>query len=762
MAISKVDTGVFLVSPDKVDFKNSLAYEYTQVFTKARQDQWEMAQKQALMEMELGAKKFAAEMETYRARLRDIADHNKAIDLAIADIKEGRLKAGDAARIEAMKEAGRRQRTLMDFEKAKAEQMQQPKGGRSESTSTGGGRGGGGGGPGGRPTLSDVEQMEIGGAVSTSSGDPAVAAVDLKGRRQAGSLVATAAEDADIQNAALIDNLVTQRTNSGVDRDQALADVRDELDAAGHGDIVDSWDRVDDARKEAQAGGGGTSRESRSFNYGSRSVPKYEGLTVIPPAPTVEPPAVAGDTEAIKALEALKLQSGEVAAPTLPMMDYITRSREVAAGRFGPTYPTPAFQQRNALDALMRLGPEERQRLVEAYRARVPAAAAPAAPTTPTATTAAPAAPTAPAAPPTAAEAPVDPNYFREPVLGFEAAPPRRFGESGMGETFPYEEAIRAAESGPQRPPAPAPEALPAEPAEPRIAPTPAAPPAPEPYVEDAETIALRKKAMAAVRAREFAAKQAELQALMDKRAADRGLVSGMLSPLSGLSTAMPTVPTMTAPPQPQPRALPAMAMPQVQAAPVPPIGIDTSRAAELALLGVKPEGELMQVAPPTLSAALAAPRTAAEAPAGYLSSSPLRGQSPEMITAGTNILERKAARATEEAAAAGVSKDVAAARKAGVLGATKTPEQQWMDMRLTAAQTLAKQPEKLARLRSSEAGKLADQYYQAEKAAGYSVMHTVNSTLKNELKDKPELRDRVTELVLALALKDLSDTNPK
>lgn len=739
MAISKVDSGVFLVSPDKVDFKNSLAYEYTQVFTKARQDQWEMAQKQALMEVELGAKKFAAEMETYRARLRDIADHNKAIDLAIADIKEGRLKAGDAARIEAMKEAGRRQRTLLDFEKAVAERMQQPKGGRSESTSTGGGGGGGGAGPGGRPTLSDVEQLEIGGAVSDSSGDPAVAAVDLKGRRQAGSLVATAAEDADIQNAALIDNLVTLRTNSGVDRDQALADVRDELDAAGHGDIVDSWDRVDDARKEAQAGGGGTTRESKSFNYGSRSVPKYEGLTVVPPAPTVEPPAIADDAETIKALQALKLQSGEVAAPTMPMMDYITRAREVAAGRFGPTSPEPAFQQRNTLDALMRLGPEERQRLVEEYRARVPAAAAPAAPTAPTAPTAAPAeAPPAPAPPPAAAP-PAAPTAAEAPA----PQPP--------------------ASASPAPAPAPVPAATPVEPAEPRIAPTPAAPPAPEPYVEDAETIALRKKEMAAVRAREFAAKQAELQALMDKRAADRSLVEGMLSPLSGLSTTMPAVPTMTAPPQPQPRALPAMAMPQVQAAPAPPIGIDTSRAAELALLGVKPEGELMQVAPPTLSAALAAPRTAAEAPAGYLSSSPLRGQSPEMITAGTNIMERKAARATEETAAAGVSKDVAAARKAGVLGATKTtPEQTWMDMRLTAAQTLANQPEKLARLRSSEAGKLADQYYQAEKAAGYSVMHTVNSTLKNELKDKPELRDRVTELVLALALKDLSDTNPK
>lgn len=256
------------------------------------------------------------------------------------------------------------------------------------------------------------------------------------------------------------------------------------------------------------------------------------------------------------------------------------------------------------------------------------------------------------------------------------------------------------------------------------------------------------------------------MEALSGKRAADRALVEGMLSPLSGLSTTMPTVPPMTAPGGRTVEDLsfadrPRFAPPQ--AAPVPPIGIDTSRAAELALLGVKPEGELMQVAPPTLSAALAAPRTAAEAPAGYLSSSPLRGQSPEMITAGTNILERKAARATEEAAAAGVSKDVAAARKAGVLGATKpTPEQTWLDARLTAGATLAKQPEKLARLLSSDAGRLADQYYQADKAAGFSAIYTVNSTLKNELKDKPELRDRVAELVLALSAKDTLATNPK
>ena len=326
MAISKVDTGVFLVSPDKVDFKNSLAYEYASAFTKGRHAQWELAQKQQLMQMELGAKRFAAEMEFARQHLKDVNDHNTSIDLRVADIKEGRLKAQDAATIEAMKEAGRRQRTLADWEAKRVETRNEPKGGRSESSGGGGSRGRSGL-PAGNASLSDVEQAEIGGAVSVRDNKggqtSALSASDLKRRRTSGSLVATTAEDVDIQNAALIDNLVTQRTTSTADRDEVLADVLTELVAAGHGDFAESYSRLEAARKAAQAGGGGTPRESKSFNYGGRSVPKYPKLGELPAAPAVGTPAIANDQAAIDALLAMKLSTADVKMPTMPMTDFI-------------------------------------------------------------------------------------------------------------------------------------------------------------------------------------------------------------------------------------------------------------------------------------------------------------------------------------------------------------------------------------------------------------------------------------------------------
>jgi len=208
-----------------------------------------------------------------------------------------------------------------------------------------------------------------------------------------------------------------------------------------------------------------------------------------------------------------------------------------------------------------------------------------------------------------------------------------------MGEAFPYEREIVAAESRVRPMPAAAPPAEPAEPAQTRIAPTtPPAPPAPEPYVEDAETRALRQQAMAAVQAREVAAKKAELQALIGKRAADRATVDALLANVPS-ATPMPEMPPMAPPPAPERRTLPQFTPPEQRAAPVNMPQVNTAdarkRALELAALGMKPEGALMQTTPAAPSTAMAAPKQAAKL--DLKGPGPLAAKTPAQLEAETD-----------------------------------------------------------------------------------------------------------------------------
>jgi len=402
MAISQVSQGVFVVSPNEVaTLTGTAGSEYLSVFTKERAKQWELAQKQALMKEEAGAKRYAAEMELYRARVLSTEKRRAELEQMKLDVAAGRLKAKDAAAIAAMREAGDRQRQLADWEAKKAETMALP--GGSTTTRTGGGGGGGGRAttPGGAARLSPEEQMEIGGAVSSGAGDVAVTAEDYKGRRETGALVSTTQEDTDLQNVALIDNLTAQRTSSTKDAATARAEVMDELVAAGHGDIVDSAMNVE--APPTTTGGGGAPSTTTTTRAGSRQVQKRPDLGTIPDVPNVPPPTVADEKTLIEDINKQLQALSAGPAPTYQAGDFITDARGIMAGRFGPTLPSPAYQQRNVLDVVLRdraLG----GKLLEEYRKQLPPQAPAAAPT---------AAPTAPAGavpvsvPVTPVEAPV-------------------------------------------------------------------------------------------------------------------------------------------------------------------------------------------------------------------------------------------------------------------------------------------------------------------------------------------------------------------
>jgi hypothetical protein len=414
--------------------------------------------------------------------------------------------------------------------------------------------------------------------------------------------------------------------SQGVDPAEAKAKARRRAKAvvgsrnpALAGDVDQYFAEVDAvaAGVPVDAGGGGGTRTSTS----SRDVGFYSPRGDIGPATQAGAAAVPEVPSRQSVLDEIaRAEQGIEApeAPTVPTFDPFTRGRSLYGQRFGPTVPIPAYAERNLTRTLLDLPPEMQAQIGKSYRdylaQQEAAAAAAAAPREPVA--AAPAAPVA--APPVPAAAP-------------EVVPP----------AAPAPEVAPA----PAAPPAPAPEAPPVEPAEPRIAPTPAAPPAPEFVPEDPETRALRLKAQAAVRAREFAAKQAELQAMMDKRAADRGLVDGMFAgyddiagPQSGRMKAfMEAAPYMEmSPPPPEPgvRTLPQFTPPEQRAAPVIMPQVMTAearkRALEMAALGMKPEGELMATPPAAPSAAMAAPKKAAKL--DLKGPGPLAAKSPEDI----------------------------------------------------------------------------------------------------------------------------------
>lgn len=362
MPVSEISKGVFIVAPrDLPKYKDTAAGGYTSVFTKQRADQWEMAQKQALLNIELGSKRYAEEMKGYRDRLDALDARRKELESLKIRVAEGRLDAADAAAIAALREGTSRQRTAADFKAKAAAQGVTSGGGTSKSI--------GGGGRASDPTsVSSKNDTELGMAKAEAPPSaPSAFASAVRSRLDDGRLSGgTAAEsDAVKYNAVnemveveLARQLASDPTKSYDDaRADAISLVEPQLGTTDR-DFFDAYERVEGAVDAADAGGG-TPRVTTS----TRKVEfykKYPNLGELPPAPTVTAPTPTSDTalqaqidQRIKDLDAL--QTG-LLRPSLGGTDYITDSREIMRGRFGGFSGAPEalpFQQRNAATELL-------------------------------------------------------------------------------------------------------------------------------------------------------------------------------------------------------------------------------------------------------------------------------------------------------------------------------------------------------------------------------------------------------------------------
>lgn len=747
MAISQIAQGVFLVSPDKTDYRDSQAYRYSQIFSKATQRQLDLAREQALFEAKAGMSAFEAEMDAYRAQYSALSKRLGDLDKAIERSAGDRLKAATSLREEAAKQAAAEEKELARREEKRAESVAVSKGGRSEaeSRSVGVSGGGAGGGAGGASAAKAGQDAINAAKTAVGTGSAAALAADVEVRANLGQIGQSNPALADATRAAAVTEVVqakqVQYQREGLTPAEAVEraelEAEDELSTANPA-FWNAYSAQKAGTLETPGGGGGVrTSESRrtSVQYGSELQAKYPGLSELlpqlPPADQAKilaqltPDELAGLGENLAAQRGVA--AGELAGlakPKLEVPDLITRSREIAAGRFGPTRIAPAFAQRNALDEMMRMTPEQRQSVLSAYQAARPVAA-PAAPTeTPTVPVSAAGIFSAPTPELDALAVATLPGTegMRAPVRTPSLA--ESFLQSRASQVYAEEAALPPLRVG--------------RPIEPGTAPS---------IGEKGEgpvPVSMRP-------ALEFLPRRTQEYGLlgMDEETA-RALAQRDSMALEAARDAEfrrpAAAPVVTAPERVAPPAAVAGVQTPTTRGAVPPAG-----------LGERVEGALLPrvQGPPTVPSGT--PTQAAVLDARVRG--PLQGQTPGMITAGTNIMER----GSERTAAVGkAAKDLEAAAVAAGKTGVAAPADAWIKQRLDAAKTLADQPDKLKRLRASEAGRLAEQYFQADRSKGFSPFYTARTTIPAQMADKPDLRDRAAEVALALAIQDAASKNPK
>lgn len=813
MAISQIAQGVFLVSPDKTDYRDSQAYRYTQIFSKATQRQLDLSREQALFNAKLGISAYEAEMDVYRTEYTAMSKRIGDVDKSLARAGGDLLKAQLEIRKNAVKAEGAEAARADATAKARAEQQTVPQGSESssQSTSSGGGGEGGVGGSAGAKADDEVVKAAIG---AVGAGNAGALLADLETRGGLGQMSNSdpkRAKNLRISGvSAAVNAKYVANQRDGMTPEDALKlaelDVKDELSQVNPAAWNDYSARG--AADSAAPDGGRTSQSSSSSRgFGSEQLPKYKDLAdsilgATPERqaelmPMLTPEELTGVVAELKARrDELAGQLAGLTKPKLAIPDLITESRKIAAGRFGPTRIAPAFAQRNALDAMLRMTDEQFAEVLKSYRASSPEAA-PAA---------------APAATPDAGGSG---GGGGAGGAGGAAPAPRASAEEFLRGTLSDADREDARRLGYAVPPAPADAAAPLVQAAP-----PAAPPAVQvsaPGIFSAPTTELDALVSAPLPGTEGMRATARPMSLAESffqsrqppvyagegetppmrmgRPVEQG---GGVSPSIGEKGEGP-VPASMRPPLEfesrrtqeynllgmdegtaralaqrdsmaleaardaefrRPAAAPAVTAPERVAPPSAVADVPTPMArgaAPPAGLGTRVEGALLPrvQGPPGVPSGTPTQAAALDA----RGRGPLQGQTPGMITAGTNIIERK----SERTAAAGkAAKDLeAAAGAAGKTGVT-APADAWIKQRLDAAQTLVDQPDKLKRLRASEAGRLAEQYFQADRSKGFSAFYTARTTIPAQMADKPDLRDRAAEVALALAIQDIASKNPK
>jgi hypothetical protein len=681
MPVSEISKGVFIVAPRELPkYKDTAAGEYTSVFTKQRANQWEMAQKQALMNMELGSKRYAEEMKTYRDRLDALDARQKELESLKVRVADGRLKAEDAAAIAALREGTSRQKTAADFAAKKAEVITMTPGSTTTTSGSGGGRAGKG------PTLGDVstdDEAELDAALAESAGDPATAVVAVKARRDSKTLGSATPEETDAQNFKVINDLADMRAGTtGEDIEDATDAILLELSQTD-GQFAASHARVTAKQAQIEAGGGGAPTTRTTVRPADVTTKKRPKLGDLPDAPEVARPEIADAqptiqdiNELINNLEMAKLG---IARPTLGGSDFITDSRDIMRGRFGGfsgAADALPYEQRNVAERLIK-DPAYGLSAIEGYR-----------------------------------------DYLAQQRA--EAATAARLRES-MAEG-PANTSVEALRAAPGAPPVASAD-IPVTP----VSVAPVEPPSPAQSVPEAVAeapVALRPEAAALMTPAEIAEFKARLQASADAAQMRRELAAID----TGGSEINPAFRTPLLPPPLPPRqALSTMAAPQSLAAPFDmQFAVPRTPAPPPPPLGTKEEGPLVVASPAMApSTSGAAPRGPADVSAAVRPAGPLAGKLPFQVKAENERFAKSVEMADDvrQATKAGIS--TAVGSQFGIKKGGPPSTVGYFQNRAEVALELKDKRGKLDRIASSGPGKVAKDLWSQNSKSGKPFENT-------------------------------------
>ena len=396
MAVVQLRNGIYVNSIETVpDADQTAAYKYASLFTKSRKENWTMSQRQAASEIADAKARDAALLDVYGKQLKDYNDRLKQLDQDIALTGRDVAKANAATQRTALQEATARQNNEILWEKTKAEQVSVAGGSKSssKSSSSGSSTGTGGGGVGSKVKGLDKTGKDSGDAIRLKMSDAPTGTASRIGAVQKDLVERTGELDMSTDMSAMgnhataVGQLVDERQSEYINQGWSVEDAKDQAETEILGDLDNSAYRQWGAGyvraqtiRDTEAGGGGTSSSTRESSSSSSSVRdpstlqnRYKGLPDKMPAATeIKPPTVTVDTEELKAKrKELADQLAELikqGAPASTVDDFITRSREIMAGRFGSQQVSPNYYQRNAAQKISGMSDAAAKALYDKYK----------------------------------------------------------------------------------------------------------------------------------------------------------------------------------------------------------------------------------------------------------------------------------------------------------------------------------------------------------------------------------------------------------
>ena len=409
MAVVQLRNGIYVNSTETVpDADQTAAYKYASLFTKSRRENWEMSQRQAASEITDAKERDAASLKIYSQQLKDYNDRLLQLDKDIAGAGTDVAKANAATQRTALQEANARQKNAQDWAKAGAEQVSVSGGSKSSSKSGGSSTGSGGGGGGSSVKGLDKTGKDSGDAIRLAmSNAPSgtanrIGAVEdnlVQGTQELDmSTDATAMGNHATTVGQLVDERKSEYINAGysfedakiVAEDEVLAEIND----SAYKQYGTDYLRAQEIRDKETASGGASSSTRSSSSSSVRDPatlqPRYKDLGEQPDL-VITTPSVTVDTKELEAKrKELADQLADLmkqGAPASTVDDFITRSREIMAGRFGSQQVSPNYYQRNAAQNIAGMSDADAQDLLTKFRSSAEGAPVRITPTTPIAPT---------------------------------------------------------------------------------------------------------------------------------------------------------------------------------------------------------------------------------------------------------------------------------------------------------------------------------------------------------------------------------------